>query len=88
MRSFFNEGDSYKLTHPGTEKTKAYFFGRRLGHEISSKIDAAFFEIINELGVASDSPDMNEADMTRLVKIEESMAELIVDICARKAVDK
>lgn len=88
MRSFFNEGDSYKLTHPDADKTKAYFFGRRLGHELCSKMDVAFFGILEELGVAVNTPDMNEADMTRLAEIEEQMGALISDICQRKAIDK
>ena len=83
---FLNEDDSFARLDPNSDKTKGFFFGRRLGHQVSSEMDETFFQILKRLGISLEAPDgeITDDDVEKLKVMEESMAELIVDICARK----
>ncbi len=85
--AYLNEGDNFALTHPDTDKTKAYLFGRRLGRQVSMEMDTVFGNILERLDVSMDfrDGDILEADAERLQELEEQMGELIVNICQRKA---
>ncbi len=84
--SHLNEGDSFTLTHSGTDKTEAYFFGRRLGRQVSMEMDATFCHILKHLGVSMDicDGDLVKEHTERLQALEEEMSVLIVDICQQK----
>lgn len=84
---YLNEGDSFTLTHPDTDKTLAYLFGRRLGRQVSTEMDTTFCHILEHLGISMDfrDGDLLDEHTERLQALEEKMAELIVDICCRKA---
>ncbi len=83
---YLNEDDSFARLHPDSDKTKAFFFGRRLGHQVASEMDETFFLILKRLGISMEAPDgeITDDDVEKLKAMEESMAELIVDVCRRK----
>ena len=85
--SYLNEDDSFARLHSNNDKTKAFFFGRRLGHQVSSEMDETFFLILKRLDISPRASDneITDDDVEKLKVIEESMAELIIDICRRKA---
>ncbi|KKM19463.1 hypothetical protein LCGC14_1655380 [marine sediment metagenome] len=87
INEYLDADDSFILTHPDTDKTKAYLFGRRLGRQVSTEMDTTFGHILEHLGVSMDfrDGDLLEAHAERLQALEEQMGDLIVDICRRKA---
>jgi hypothetical protein len=84
---FLNEGDSFALAGSQADKTKAFFFRRRVGHQVSSEMSDTFFLTLRRLGISDncDSGDITDADVKKLDAATESMAELIAGICRRKA---
>lgn len=85
--SYLNVDDDFTFTHPDTDKTRAYSFGRRLGRQVAMEMDTSFGHILEHLGISMDDRvgDLTEAHVERLQELEEKMGELIVEICQRKA---
>ncbi len=84
--SHLHVDDSYILVHRDADRTKAHFFGRRLGRQVAMEMDTTFCHILEHLGVSMDvrDGDLVEAHTERLQALEEKMGELIVDICQQK----
>ncbi len=84
---YLNEGDDFTLTGTAADKTKAFFFGRRLGHQVSSEMSETFFLTLRRLGISDNCAcgDITDADIKKLDAMAETMAGHIADICQRKA---
>ena len=81
-----NDGDSFELAINSGGKHP--FFTRRVARQLASGSDTIFFETLQALGISADSSDgdLREDDMARLGEIQEELAALVLEICARKAV--